>query len=528
MRGVLVFAPHASPTYVPLGLATLAAHVQVQAADCELVPIDLNLALWERQAEADAELAACRSFLRGRAGDFHDPLQYAAHQAVWRGAAASRRRLTATSRRYLETDEMEPELRAALAYAAGLIIRERPEWIGFSVMFPEQVLVSLALAKFLAEEVYAGAPPGLVLGGATASALRAEEVLRACPFLDAVFGGEGEQGLLRLLRGNAPASVPGLVFRRDDVVVTNRKPDTLTAAAVCLPSFTELDPIRYDNPVPVLPVVFSRGCKWRRCRFCAHNLSYSGYRRHAAERFADYLGELQARWGATHFYFADQYVAAEDMAELSRAILERGLRLSFHVMGRPTAAYTPDRLELMARAGCRWISWGVESGSARLLEVCGKGTTPVEIQQVVTDSARVGIFNLLMMIFGLPTSGPDDLQATMDLVADLGGAAGSVTSSRFQLFARTPFAARPDRYGLRVTGQEVLFSRGGQDVRSLRLFHEERAMDGSWRPPRGSVEVAEWERFRRWCRPVSELDGLCSEHLLLRLARGPGGSACAA
>lgn len=528
MRGVLVFAPPASPTYVPLGLATLAAHVGARAPGCTLVPLDLNLALWERQAEADPSLAACRDFLRGHAGDFYDQVQYAAHRIAWRRASAGLQALGAASRRYLETGDLAPELRAALTYASGLITRELPQWIGFSVMFPEQALVSLALARFLAREVYGDERPGLVLGGAAASALQAAEVLRACPFLDAVFAGEGEQGLVQLLRGERPAAIPGLVYRRGGEVVANRKPDTLAIAAVSLPGFAELAPARYLNPTPVLPVVFSRGCKWRRCRFCAHNLSYGGYRRHAAARFADHLGELQLRWGASHFYFADQYVDAADMAELARAILDRDLRLRFHVMGRPTAAYTPDRLELMARAGCCWISWGVETGSARLLEACGKGTTPAEIRQVVRDAARAGIFNLLMMIFGLPTGGPDDLRATMDLVDDLADHVGSVTSSRFQLFARTPFAASPDRWGLRITGREVLTTCAGQDVHTLRLSHQERAGDGSWRPPRGAVEAAEWELFRRRRGLVSDLDDLCAEHLLLHAARRRGRPARAA
>lgn len=522
MRGVLVFAPNANPTYVPLGLATLSAHVKESAPDCRLLPLDLNLALWDRLAQADVDAGACRDFMQGRTGDFFDPLQYQPAQAAWNLAAGLLARLTTASRLYLEKDELGADLRAALAFCAERVMGEDPQWVGFSVMYPGQVLFTLALARYLAEEVFdpdAASRPRLVLGGATASALHPEEILRACPFLDAVFRGEGETAVVQLLRGHDFATVAGLSFRRDGKVVTNRKPDTLPPAALALPLFEDLDPRAYHNPAPVLPVVFSRGCLWRRCRFCAHNLSYSGYRRQAAARFADYLGELQTRWNCNHFYFADQYVAAEDLEKISQAILERGLRLSFHVMGRPTAAYTPQRLELVARAGCRWISWGVETGSARLLEVCGKGTTPAEIRQVVGDAGKVGIFNLLMLIFGLPTSKEEDLQATMDLVADLGEAAGSVTSSRFQLFEKTPFAAQAERYGLHVAGREVLFRRNGQEVHSLRLFHQELATDGSWRPPQGSLEVARWENFRRWSGLYSPLDDLCCEHTLLYAAR---------
>ena len=515
MRGVLAFAPHGSPTYTPLGLATLTSYIQAAAPDCELIPLDLNLALWNHQADADPDVGACRAFMRGHAGDFFDLAQYHGHKPALRKVAAHQQRLEKACRHYLETDELTPELRAALALAAGVITREQPQWIGFSVMFPEQVLFTCALALYLSTEVYAGDCPPLVVGGATASALYAAELLRACPFLTAVYTGEGEMGLARLLRGDPPATIPGLVFRRGDTIVTNRKPDTLSASALPMPRFTELDPLRYPNPLPVIPVVYSRGCKWRRCRFCAHNLSYSGYRNHAAETFADYLADLQLRWGAHHFYFADQYVDAEDLEQISTAILARDLHLSFHLMGRPTAAYTPDRLALMAQAGCSWISWGVETGSARLLDVCGKGTTPQEIRQVITNAAQAGIYNLLMMIFGLPTSTPEDLRATLDLVADLADATHNVTTSRFQLFAKTPFSVRAERYGLRITGQEVLFKRTAQDVHSLRLFHQEQATDGTWRPPSGNLEITEWDKLRRWIGLDSSLDALYAEHLFL-------------
>ncbi|MGD9548354.1 MAG: radical SAM protein [Candidatus Krumholzibacteriia bacterium] len=525
MRGALVFAPLADPTYAPLGLATLADHVRASAPECELIPLDLNFAWWQALADREPDVGALRGWLRTPAEEFYDPLAYGDRRKTWNRAAQGIAAMAGWSRAYLERDETAPELRGFLQFGAALITASAPEWIGFSMLYPEQVLPSLALAKFLAEEVFAGAPagdrPALILGGASASALRPREVLPACPFIDGVFGGEGEQGLVQLLRGNDPSTIAGLAHRRDGEVHENRKPDTLSAACVQLPTFEGLDPALRWNPTPVLPVVFSRGCKWRRCRFCAHNLSYSGYRRQTVARFADYLGFLQDRWGASHFYFADQYVDAEDLEELSLAILDRGLRLSFHVMGRPTAAYSARRLETMARAGCRWISWGVETGSARLLEACGKGTTPGEISQVMTDAAAAGIFNLMMMIFGLPTSTDEDLQATMDLVADLGPAASGVTSSRFQLFDRTPYAVQAAKYGLRITGREVLFARGDRPVHSLRLFHQERAGDGAWRPPRGSLEIARWKEFCRWTRPASEMDGLGCEHTLLYAAPRP-------
>ena len=88
MRGVLVFAPHADPTYVPLGLATLSAHVSESAPDCDLVPVDLNLAWWERLADLDPAVGHLRSYLKGKTGKFYDPAAYGVHRKVWSRAAA--------------------------------------------------------------------------------------------------------------------------------------------------------------------------------------------------------------------------------------------------------------------------------------------------------------------------------------------------------------------------------------------------------------------------------------------------------
>jgi hypothetical protein len=82
----------------------------------------------------------------------------------------------------------------------------------------------------------------------------------------------------------------------------------------------------------------------------------------------------------------------------------------------------------------------------------------------------------------------------------------AVTSSRFQLFAHTPFARHPEKWGLKVTGQETLFVRKGSSVHSFRLNH-----DGA----RADAELAQWEKFKLWTRGECLFERLGSEHYLL-------------
>ncbi len=199
----------------------------------------------------------------------------------------------------------------------------------------------------------------------------------------------------------------------------------------------------------------------------------------------DELQALGARHGARHFYFADLYVDAPDLEALADAILRRGLDVRFHVLGRPVAGSTRPRLEKLAATGGRWIRWGVESGSQRLLDVAAKGTTVPVVERVPDNAHRAGISNLMMMIYGLPTSTDEDLAETFAFIKRVYPRVDAITASPFALFDGTAFAHRAELFGLQVTGADEELRVAGVPVRSTRLHCRERSAEGSLRPRRG-------------------------------------------
>ena len=520
MKAVLAFAPPANPTYTPLGIATLTEYIRRKEPGVRIEPVDLNIATWHLLADASEQGRACRDFMQGRSGDFFDRLQYAVHQHVL-GELASRLSASLEAcRAYLEGGIPSRDLTDLLEWWAGLILRHAPDLIGISIMYPRQVMPSLALAKYLRElrKRQNGVDRRIVLGGATISALSSVEILQACPFVDAVMCGEGELALQMLCRGEPFEGIGGLSWRSRGGIVSNRKPDTLSLAEIPMPSFSDVNLAAHFNPSPVLPVIFSRGCLWRKCRFCAHNFSYSGYRRRAVDYFVDHLSSLADR-GIRHFYFADQYVDAEDMSHLADELIARRLRIAYHIMGRPTGSYSADVCSRLYDAGCRWISWGIETGSQRLLDLCVKGTLVEHIEQAVRNAGEAGIANLLMMIFGLPTSCDVDLDATFGLLDNLADVTDDITCSSFQLWEKTGFAANPAAFGLQVSGREQFFNSPAGPVHSLQLFYREKSRDGTLRPPSGPLEIARWQRRNRITAVEPWLDGLPAEHALLYTER---------
>jgi anaerobic magnesium-protoporphyrin IX monomethyl ester cyclase len=511
-RVALAFPPLASPTYVPLGLASLAAVVQ-RDPSCRLTLHDLNLdAHLARGPGRDGDLVA---FLRGERGDFYDEPQYDAHRASWQTLTAALEGTLAGAARYATLGEAEPGLVELLEGQCAALLADDPELVGLSVLFPSQLLPALALARLLKQR--GGAR--VVLGGATMSAVHADEILICCPQVDGVVCGEGEEAMMQLCAGGWE-QVPGLLYRADGRSLRrNRQGRTESLRALPAPDFSALPLASYLNPAPVLPVLFSRGCRWRRCRFCAHNVSFAGYRRKPIAAFVDELELHEARHGARHFYLADQYLEAADLDGLAGELARRDLALAFHAMGRPDAAHTPELLERAAAGGCRWISWGVESGSQRLLDLARKGIDLGEARRVLRDAQRAKISNLVMLIFGLPTSTDEDLQQTLRLIEEIYPLVDALTASSFVLFSGTHFGRNASRYGLQTLGAQELLRAGDRSLRSHRLRFMQRDSAGGLAPPRGPLEVAAWEERRRWLGPLPIFDRLGAEHYLLHADR---------
>ena len=534
MRATFVFPPRASPTYVPLGLASLVPCVRREVPACSVQALDLNLEAWDRVARRETGGEALLRFFRGRESFFDEP-SYKAHQETWSRIRVRMGLLAQEAARYLASGSASQDFLLLLDGLTEKTLASDPELVGFSALYLEQVPFALALCRLIKERSLAQAScpgtgrvrrsPRLVVGGAALSALREDELLTACSFVDAILVGEGEPAAVALCSGQSFMNVPGIVYRSPSGIRRNKRSWTVSLHGLPPPDFSSLPLDNYLNPSPVLPVLFSRGCRWRKCRFCAHNASFAGYRRKSAKAFVDELEGYQRMHGARHFYLADQYVEAEDLDRVAEEILRRRMEVFFHVMGRPIEGHTPDRLDRLFQAGCRWICWGVESGSQRLLDLINKGTCVREMGAFVQRAAEAGISNLAMMIFGLPTSTDADFAQTVRFLEGIYPSLQAMSSSAFVLWEGTHFARRAGLYRMRVTGPQPFLTCGGRTIHSNRLRFLAVSEDGSLRLPRGPMERREWEDRRRWLGECSFLEQLPCEHYLLYAShRAQGGS----
>jgi hypothetical protein len=337
------------------------------------------------------------------------------------------------------------------------IRREEPDVVGISLTSSEQIVAAFTLASLIKE---AGLPTHVTLGGKLITGWR-ELLPKAEPLwdlFDSAITFEGEVALLRLVKAldSAPdggadlSTVPNLMYRDESGIRVNTTKEPEPAECLPIPDFDGMPFDLYLAPDLVLPVWASRGCYWGRCAFC--NVGY-GESRHfdelQAERVAEEMVALCEAYGAKDFFFVDEALSPRMLKTLSSQLIEMGACFNWATCVRFEPSIDAELLRLMRRAGCRFLSFGMESGSQHVLDLMDKGTRVEAMERILQDSAAAGIWNHTFLFFGFPGETEEDARETIEFFQANRGFIHSISSSVFLLERHARAWADPQAYDIR-------------------------------------------------------------------------------
>ncbi|MHC4716163.1 MAG: B12-binding domain-containing radical SAM protein [Planctomycetota bacterium] len=256
----------------------------------------------------------------------------------------------------------------------------------------------------------------VVLGGSHPTALP-ERTLDECQ-ADFLVLGEGEITFDELAGGlddgrDGWEGVRGLAFRGGDGAAVINDPRPLIEDLDTLP-FPARDLVdnRLYRPPPTKNVSgrrntlisTSRGCPFN-CGFCSANTVWMSrrIRSRSAANLVEEMAECVERYGIASFNFADEFFTADKARVLTICDLigRRGLDIAWVCSAR---AQKLDRetLAAMKRAGCRELSFGIESGDPEILKRMDKRIDLDEAKRVMATANRLGIRTHAGFIIGYP------------------------------------------------------------------------------------------------------------------------------
>ncbi len=256
------------------------------------------------------------------------------------------------------------------------------------------------------------------------------DLIRENPALDAVCRGEYDYTVRDLVRASAPgrdwSEVEGITYRAGGEARVN--PDR--------PLIENLDEIPFpardlvESPFyrqgtfrgkKCTTVITSRGCPYQ-CIYCLWPNTLYGhkFRARSAENVVAELEECVGRYGIDEVYFDDDSMALdrERMLKICRLIVERGVKFEWISQCR-VSSMDEEVMRAMKAAGCRYIRFGVESGSPRILKIIKKGITREQVREAFRLARKVGIRTQAFFLFGVPGENQESIRETINFAQEI-------------------------------------------------------------------------------------------------------------
>ena len=172
-----------------------------------------------------------------------------------------------------------------------------------------------------------------------------------------------------------------------------------------------------------LPLLTSRGCPYQ-CKFCVVPATNSQkWRPRSAQNVVDEIEYSVHKYQVREFHIEDldPTISDQRIRDICNEILRRRLNVIWKIAAgtKVETIRSEETIDLMAEAGCRYISISPETGSPRLLKQMDKPFNLDHAVRLVKRMNQVGIRSQACFILGYPGETENDLQMTWDLVRDL-------------------------------------------------------------------------------------------------------------
>jgi radical SAM superfamily enzyme YgiQ (UPF0313 family) len=308
------------------------------------------------------------------------------------------------------------------------IRRQRPALVGLSFLST----TSYPYAKMLARQIRAVEPQVRLAFGGVFATLNAELVKTQCPEVDFVCRGDGEQLILDLLdRLDDPGDLAGLTWMKDGRLVHN--PSRGLDRNLDQWPFPDREslPLDFIESMPLdVPAVLSmdrfttmqtsRGCPWP-CLFCDIPMFNEGkWRARSPQHVVDEFNHLQTLgYGAVYFVDDHFLLQPKRIEAICKGINDSGVTIQWGCEGRVDSV-AQHLFPAMAKAHCRTLMFGIESGSQKVLDRLKKEQTLADVETAVANAKQAGIEIVHgFFVVGSPDETVEDLRATFDFASKL-------------------------------------------------------------------------------------------------------------
>jgi len=319
---------------------------------------------------------------------------------------------------YLETDFVNPVSSVLEEKVIDQILACDPELVAISIPFNEQMVEAFTILKMVKKR----APHvKTIIGGSIISAFH--KLLcndqRMWQWVDYAMPGESDESfpqfVTALEKGEDISQIPNLYWRDDQGVIHPPASSALPDMnKISPPDFSRMPTDRYFLPHLVVNYQTSRGCYYGKCTFCSFDIKQNFRLRKASLVFED-LQRVQEQTGFRHIMFWDPLTPPRLMRDFSKFNVAQPEDKRFY-WGAETKfekVFTDQNFtDKIYEGGARFLQFGYESGSQRVLDLMVKGNDLTRVHLMLGAMERSNIKVSVQWFIGFPgANSADDLES---------------------------------------------------------------------------------------------------------------------
>lgn len=295
----------------------------------------------------------------------------------------------------------------------------RPDIIGFGFFSIHYFEVQKAVREARKTCKENGLKPIFIAGGIHAST-EPQGTIRDLGF-DYAFKGEADLGIVQLADGTEPLTIPGIVGNTTLMPASGEEVKPLDDLP--FPDWSLCDYDFYATPTYArmsvrktssLDMIMGRGCVYK-CAFCAYN-ALSAVRFYTEDYLVEQMEYMHREFGVDGVYFTDSTIGNNRklIRRMCELMLKRGThkRVEWYANIRPNQV-SEELLKLMWAAGCRYLFYGFESGSQRVLDLMVKKCSVESNYEASRLHDKLKFPYHASMMMGYPGEREEDIAKTM-------------------------------------------------------------------------------------------------------------------
>jgi len=165
-------------------------------------------------------------------------------------------------------------------------------------------------------------------------------------------------------------------------------------------------------------LVTSRGCPYS-CTFCHNSWRGIPCRYNSAERVISEIKGLINDFGVGAIFFIEDnfFVNKPRLRKICKLIEENKIEIIWGANSR-VDNIDSETIKIAKKSGCRQITFGVESGSQRILDVLNKRITVEQSRKAIKLCKEVGILVNATFMIGNPTETVEDIKLTQKFIME--------------------------------------------------------------------------------------------------------------